>query len=255
MIEVKPFLYALSFLTRIPVPPALTASHTAAGEDWQKSVAYYPIVGAVIGLLLWGAAQIIDFVFPTLLGSVFLIVIWVFLTGGLHMDGWMDVADGLGSNRSREEMLRIMKDSRSGAMGVTAAILLLFVKTAGVHDLLLAKHGAWLVLPPVLARFVLSAAIRYWPYVSENGIGSGLRNGINSGHLLAYLLVLAAAAFWWKSAAGLAVLALLLFLSWILARYLNRKLGGLNGDCYGALVEWTEAVTLVLLVLLAAWGQ
>lgn len=244
----NPLWHAIAFMTRIPVPKLRDSS-----DDWQKSAAYYPIVGLLIGLLLWGGSAVAEVLFPDLLAAVLTIVVWVYLTGGLHLDGWMDLADGLGSSQPREEMLRIMKDSRSGALGVIAAILLLMVKTAAVYEILQIDHLTWMMLPPIVARFMLIAAIWHWPYAVDQGIGSGLRKGLNRWQILAYTLGLLATVSMWQGMAGLIVLLLTLGTSWRFAESVNRRLGGLTGDVYGALVEWSESMALVLIVLAERW--
>lgn len=235
---------AISFLTRLPVP-----SYRYSEADWQKSAAFYPVVGALLGLILWGAAFFLPVLFSEWLSAVLLLVLWVYLTGGLHLDGWMDLADGLGSHRPRERVLEIMKDSRVGAMGVLAAFLLLLVKMVSIHDVLMANHPSLFLLPPVISRLVLVCAMRFWPYSSKNGIGQGLRKGVNGWCLFAGFWFVALLAWVADEAAGLIVfgMSLILGLGWIHRVY--RKLDGLTGDCYGAAVEWTEAVVLIAIIL------
>ncbi|WP_240491886.1 adenosylcobinamide-GDP ribazoletransferase, partial [Acinetobacter baumannii] len=102
----------------------------------------------------------------------------------------MDLADGLGSWRDREKIFAIMKDSRVGAMGVTAAILLFMVKVAALYEIASGHMELWLLLPPLLARTGLIAAIWFWPYITEKGLGTGLRNGLALWHVwLGFVLV------------------------------------------------------------------
>lgn len=238
------FWQALSFLTRIPVPRVPYSE-----ADWHKSPAYYPAVGLILGLLLWGAAWVLPLLFSGWVCAVLLLVVWVYLTGGLHLDGWMDLADGLGSNRPKERALEIMKDSRVGAMGVLAAFLLLLVKLVCISDVLVEGHLALFILPPVIARFVLICAVWFWPYISKNGIGQGLRGGLSGLVLIMGLVLVCLVAWWVDQISGLIILggALVLGFGWIHRVY--RKLGGLTGDCYGAGVEWTEVMVLLMILL------
>ncbi|SFI85604.1 adenosylcobinamide-GDP ribazoletransferase [Brevibacillus centrosporus] len=240
--------HAIAFFTRIPVP-WLKPSDTA----WKKSVNGYPVVGIVIGLILLAVHQAALYLFSPFLAAVLTLVIWVYMTGGLHLDGWMDLADGLGSSRPREQILAIMKDSRVGAMGVLAAILLLLLKTASLAELAFAKW-ALLVLVPFAARTHVLLSIRFWPYLSaEKGIGKGISEGLSSfAILLSYLFLLAAGWFLGGWAAVAAIAVSLLFALWF-SRTVAGKLGGLNGDCYGAVIESSEAV--MLLVLAGSWWR
>lgn len=236
-------LHAIAFLTRIPVPKL-----SADPEDWQRSVAFYPAVGVLLGTLLWGVAWLTGWLLPAPLAAVLTLVFWVYSTGALHLDGWMDLADGLGSWREREKIFAIMKDSRVGAMGVTAAILLFMVKVSALYELVGSGKEIWLLLPPLFARMALVAAIWFWPYVSEKGLGTGLRGGLTVWKVsfgFIFVLCLTIVLFDWI---GMLALLVVTLGSWIFLRSVSCRLGGLTGDCYGALVEWTEAVTLVALI-------
>lgn len=228
------FFTALSFLTRIPVP---RGSHPGG---WSRSVRYYPVVGLVIGGVLAGFDLAVASWFPAGVRGVLLLGLWVWLTGGLHLDGWMDVADGFGSYRSRERTLEIMKDSRVGAMGVIAAILLLLLKASVLAS---TPDPLWipLLMAPMFGRWALLLAIRFFPYLTQDGIGKGLREGLTlislaGATLLTLLVAVGIAGF---QGLWFFVIPLVWVLLW--ARLAWKRLGGWTGDLYGALVEATEA--------------
>ncbi|GAB7387051.1 adenosylcobinamide-GDP ribazoletransferase [Bacillaceae bacterium] len=235
------FWHALAFLTRIPVP-WLRPSR----EAWEASVAFYPLVGLLLGTLLWLAAVLATCLFPLSVAAVLTVIVWVYLTGGLHLDGWMDLADGLGSQRSGDEMLAVMKDSRAGAMGVIAAILLLMVKVGATYEILAAGAHFWLLFFPLAARFLLLVAIRFWPYRTENGIASAFRQNLSPRRMFANFTLVSAVAGFGFGVAGVTVFLGTALLSWMLIERINRRLQGLTGDCYGAVVEWAEACALLL---------
>ncbi|MDU5948969.1 MAG: adenosylcobinamide-GDP ribazoletransferase, partial [Paenibacillus macerans] len=133
----QPILAAFQFLTRFPVRAELDFTP----ELLRRSVRYYPLVGAAVGLSVWAAAVLSAWLLPPLPAAVLALIVWVWVTGGLHLDGWMDTADGLLSYRPREKMLEIMKDSRVGAMGVLACVLLLMLKASLLASLL--QGGVW----------------------------------------------------------------------------------------------------------------
>ncbi|WP_248930108.1 adenosylcobinamide-GDP ribazoletransferase [Paenibacillus hamazuiensis] len=253
---------ALQFLTRIPLPVSVPYD----GRTVSRSVAFYPLVGIVIGALLVLTARLLPAA-PALLNAALLLVLWIALTGGLHLDGWMDAADGLLSHRSRERMLEIMKDSRVGAMGVIAAVLLLLIKWICLYELLAyaASHPGFaartlpavLLAVPAISRWCMAAAIVRRPYIGgPNGLGALLADARGRTMLLAVGAVwCAAAAFlapwplWGAVAAGQ------LAAGFAFARYVMRRLGGWTGDTYGALNEAVEAAGLVAAVYAAAeWG-
>lgn len=241
------FFHALTFLTRIPVP-WLRASDAA----WKNSVAYYPLVGFVIGLVLWCFHFLVSQLFPPMLASVLLLVCWVYLTGGLHLDGWMDLADGLGSNRSRERTLEIMKDSRVGAMGVLAALLLLLVKSAAIAELF-SEGAIWFLVIPAIARMMLLPAIHFWPYVTPNGMATGMKAGLKNLHLAGNALMLTATVIWIGGLHGLFILVISCIGSMWFSYRIAKRLGGLTGDCYGAIIEWTEVLSLVVILGMGRW--
>ncbi|MEW9671992.1 adenosylcobinamide-GDP ribazoletransferase [Ammoniphilus sp. 3BR4] len=244
----NPFFHAVAFLTRLPVPRLSDSK-----EDWVRSVPYYPLVGLLIGALLWLAAISFSFLLTPPVAAVLTLAVWIFVTGGLHLDGWMDLADGLGSHRPREDMLRIMKDSRVGAMGVIAAILLILLKAVLLYEIIQKGLSFHLVLVPVLARLMLVFAIWHWPYVSVQGIGTGMREGLTRWKIGIGFIFVASLALLLEGVPGLLSLVVVLLMGWMFTVGVCKKLGGLTGDAYGALVEWTEAVGLLLLFLFWRW--
>ncbi|MFC4076224.1 adenosylcobinamide-GDP ribazoletransferase [Salinithrix halophila] len=232
------FFTALAFLTRIPVPVRMDP------RDWPKSTVYYPLVGLVIGVLLVLMNEALSLLFPPLVRSVLVTAGWVFLTGGLHLDGLMDTADGLGANKDREQTLAIMKDSRVGAMGVLAAILLLGVKVSALTYLEPAIIP--LLAAPVAARTGMTAAIAFFPYLREQGMGLNLREGLSPLRLGVALTsgtaIIAVVAGWWT----FLILGGTALVIGLIARVVLRRLGGLTGDVYGCMAEAVEAAILLL---------
>lgn len=240
------FFHAVAFLTRFPVPKL-----SSSQEDWQKSAAYYPLIGLFIGGLLFACVSVLDPYLSAPVVAVLTLSVWVYITGGLHLDGWMDLADGLGSYRSREEVLRIMKDSRVGAMGVTAAILLLLVKAALLYEFIIEGLLIWILLLPIAGRLFLVISIRCWPYLSEQGMGHGMREKIVLWKLGLGFVFASGISFLVCGSVGLIALIITLITGWWMAHRIAKRLGGLTGDGYGALVEGCE--TACALFLLLAW--
>ncbi|MCU6796316.1 adenosylcobinamide-GDP ribazoletransferase [Paenibacillus sp. WQ 127069] len=265
---------AFQFLTRLPVPIQLQYDNAL----FRRSVIFYPLVGAVLGLLLSLAGLLLQgYGLPDgwLSGGIgssgvvaaLLLVLWVAMTGALHLDGLMDTADGIFSHRSREQMLEIMKDSRVGAMGVVGCMLLLLCKWTLLQQWLTLPVGTFAYLLPLSAlwsRWYMVVAIACWPYArneeTKQGLGSFFR-GIGWKHLsihtaLAIALSLLLAGWhegeWISSqalmATGVALLSTLL-IGVGTSMYLNRKLGGLTGDTYGAMNEIVETALLLIIYL------
>lgn len=235
----KGFWSALAFLTRIPVP-----AQWLHPDGWRNSPVFYPAVGGVIGLFLAGFDRLTEMWLPPWIHAVLVVGVWVRLTGGLHLDGLMDTADGMGANRDRERTLIIMKDSRVGAMGVLAALFVVLVKISAVHDMGLVSTAA-LFSAPVAGRMAILWAMHVWPYAREGGIGTDLKASLTRRRVAgawAFGIVLLAVASGWLAVLPLAVT--LVVTVWM-ARRVIRRIDGLTGDVYGAMVEVTEAAVLV----------
>ncbi|MFD2611060.1 adenosylcobinamide-GDP ribazoletransferase [Paenibacillus gansuensis] len=240
------FWHAVSFLTRFPVP-----SFGSKEGDWERSPRWYAVVGLLLGAALWGLSFPLEYGLGPMAGAATLLAVWIYMTGALHLDGWMDLADGLGSNRSRERMLEIMKDSRVGAMGVVAAVVLLLLKfTALVMVLSLTGplQSACLLIVPAAGRFLLAVVIRTVPYISSNGLGQGLREGVTASFLTVQGIGLGGLAYVVSGLGAVPMAAAAAAAAWVLTRKVRSALGGYTGDGYGALVEVTETAALLGLV-------
>jgi adenosylcobinamide-GDP ribazoletransferase len=179
-----------------------------------------------------------------------LLLLWVAITGGLHLDGLADSADAwAGGFGDRERTLSIMQDPRSGPIAVVVLVLLLLLKFAALATLLQANQPLALLLAPWLARGLLPLLFMSTPYVRVGGLGAALAKHLPrqqlpywlAGHGL-LLLVLAG------SSGLLAMLTALLLLAG-LRHLMLQRLGGCTGDTAGALVELAEATVLLVLAL------
>lgn len=238
------FLIALQFLTRLPV--SLPGMPTPAQVG--RSLLWYPLVGLLLGVLLWGAHLLLGQTAMALQAAIIL-ALWVGLSGGLHLDGLADTADAwVGGFGDRERTLAIMKDPRSGPIAVVVLVLLLLLKYAALLTLLQAGQGACLILLPWLGRSLLPVLLVTTPYVRAGGLGQALVEHAPRQQLPWVLAVhlLLMLAFGWQ--ALLAAASALLLFAWT-RRALLRRLGGTTGDTAGALVELAECGMLLVLAL------
>jgi adenosylcobinamide-GDP ribazoletransferase len=230
-------LLAIGFLTRLPVPAKVFDDVSGPSS----SLAWYPVVGLLIGGLLWALSWVLAAT-PPMLSAALLLAAWVALTGALHLDGLADSADAwVGGLGDRERTLAIMKDPRCGPMGVVALVLVLLVKFAALASV--PQAGGALLLAPVLARASLTAAFLSTPYVRSGGLGSGLTDAPRMACVLglAFALVVAIAGGW--RGVGAIAVTLAVFALWRLACL--RRLGGMTGDTCGALTELVEVAVLL----------
>ncbi|WP_109124123.1 adenosylcobinamide-GDP ribazoletransferase [Dyella sp. C11] len=231
------FFAAIGFLTRIPLPARAfdEATPPSAPLPW------YPMVGLVIGACLWVLGWLLSGA-PPLLAGALLLAAWVALTGALHLDGLADSADAwVGGLGDRERTLVIMKDPRSGPMGVAAVVLVLLVKFAALASL--AQPSVVLLVAPMLGRAALTVAFMTTPYVRSGGLGSGLAEASRAACLVAAIAtaVLVLCTGWHGIRALLVSVAVFAWWRWVCVR----RLGGMTGDTCGALTELTELAVLV----------
>jgi adenosylcobinamide-GDP ribazoletransferase len=232
---------ALTFLTKVPWPWRGEADAPALA----RAMFWFPWVGALLGLVYCGAWALLAHGLPLPAAAALLLALTVALTGGLHLDGLADTADGLGGGRTPEARLAIMKDSRVGTFGVLSLIVVLVLKFAFFLSLKAPGETPALFLFPVVSRWGMVFLAYLAPYARpEGGLGQAMTSGL-SGRVLAGATVsaalLAAAALGVRglillSAAGLAV--------WLLSRYFRRMLGGVTGDVLGAANELLEVLVL-----------
>ena len=230
---------------------------------FRRIARFAPWVGAVLGglqgLLWWGLEGRV----PPLAQVALVLAAGLLLTGGLHMDGAMDTADGLAAG---ERLLEAMDDSRVGASGAQALALLLLLRTAALATL---ATAAPLALPwaALWGRVAPLVAMARFPYLRPGGTAAfhrehwaGLARELRPTALLVLLVVVIemAVAGWVVAGSGAskAVLAGLagLLPALVVPLWLGRRLGGHSGDSYGACVEWSEALALLLSAALSLGG-
>ena len=234
--HIRAFLFSLQFLSRIPVPKMQAPS----AEDQSRAALYYPLVGLLIGLLLALIAYLLSASEPLLVAAL-LIVVWITLSGALHMDGLADSADAwLGGLGDLNKTHAILKDPLVGAAGVVAVICIILLKYSALYALIKQEYYSVIVLAPVLGRSMILLLFTSTDYVRKHGLAGAVVAGLNGrAALLGLIPVLLFSA--WVSLSGL-VLVLLVFLA--LRRTMIKRLGGCTGDTAGATVEITEAVWL-----------
>ncbi len=244
MRAMEPLIIAFQLLTRIPIPVAVEHS----GRNQGRSILFYPLVGAVmggglllLGLLLQGQALELQ--------AALLLLFWVGLSGGLHLDGLADSADAwVGGMGSRERMLEIMKDPCSGPMGVTAIVLLLLLKWGALLALLREEQLLLLLWAPLLARTLLITLFQTTPYIRAGGMGEDLSRNLPAIPALLVQFAILVAALYFGIHWGVMVLYLAVALFYRLL--VVQQLGGITGDLAGAWVEKMEALLLILLLLM-----
>lgn len=243
----RTFVHALQFLTRLPAPKLSEFDP----DDLSRSAVWFPLVGLVIGAMVAFTVWTGGHVSPWM-GALFGLVVWVFVTGALHLDGLGDVADGLGAtHRQPDRFLDVLRDPHVGAFGVIAMALQLIAKLVLLAEISTSPRAELvaLLLVPAWARWgaqVWSLAV---PPLAK-GSGERFSWQIRKPVVIAQALLLAALSAWFAPA----LLAALLVIPAI-AAYWRWRLGGLTGDCLGASIEVTETLLLLFVVLAASLAR
>ncbi len=241
------FLTAIQFFTRLPVPGWV--GHSAG--QLEQAARYLPLVGSVVGALaaavLWMMAQVL----PLPLAVVLSIIAGILITGAFHEDGLADFADGFGGGHTPEKVLAIMKDSRTGAYGVIALVLVLLVKFEALLALCemhaLPAVAAALIAAHAVSRLLAVSLMRTQRYVRTDD-SARAKPAAQSMDTSGFIIALLGAAITLPllplsgippANVAAALLAALLMRAWLAWR-IQRRLGGYTGDCLGAVQQLSE---------------
>lgn len=251
------YLLALSFLTCLPVK----INYEVSREQMGRTLAYYPVVGLTLGLMIAGAAYLGDFLHLGLAGDVLAVGTLVAMTAGLHLDGLMDTADGLLSGQPRDRKLEIMKDSNVGAMGVIVLVVYLLLKVSLVSGLFWPDKYRILILMPAAGRWAMVYTIAGYPYARPKpGLGSIFDQETGRRNLTWATLILLVASFLLMEWMGLLLFGIIFIIVYFFTKAVAASLGGHTGDTYGATNEVAELAYLFMAVLISSievkfgWG-
>lgn len=250
--ELRLFLTAVQFFTRVPVPAWV--GHSAAQLD--GSSRYFPAVGLCVGLYAAATYAVAAALWNAPVAALLATAVTALVTGGFHEDGLADTVDGLGGAMSRERALEIMKDSRIGTFGVLALLLVLGLKVAALATAPLVAAVAALPAAHSSSRWLAASLIWRSRYVRLDDssrakpVTSSLTTRGFAYSALWMLPALCACAWLAPLATLVAMLSAGAMRLW-LRRWFERRLGGYTGDALGATQQLTELA--FYLGWLAAW--
>ncbi|MGI9316367.1 MAG: adenosylcobinamide-GDP ribazoletransferase [bacterium] len=215
----------------------------------RRSVFFYPLVGAIIGLILWILAYMLPY--GSMVSAGLVLSVWVILTGALHLDGLADCADAwMGGLGDRNRTLAILKDPNSGAIAVVVLILLLCLKLFAIELLIVNGHTLFLIAVPALARLFPSLLFATSAYVRKSGLGEDLRLDHKDGPIpwiVATAVSILVMILLGPSGVFIVILSSLVF--FIVRSASTRRIDGFTGDVAGAGIELTEVCCCVALAL------
>ena len=154
-------------MTRIPIK-----ADVGFDEEFHKSIVYFPLVGLIIGAISFIIGSLSSIIFDTFLTSILIVACEVILTGGLHIDGLGDTFDAIYSNRDKERMLEIMKDSRLGTNSLLAILFLVLIKVGLLNSIINSNLMCLVIFMPMISRLGVIVMLYKTVTPREKGMGN-----------------------------------------------------------------------------------
>ncbi|MGB3367278.1 MAG: adenosylcobinamide-GDP ribazoletransferase [Acidaminobacteraceae bacterium] len=236
----KRLILLTQFLTRIPINKNLDVDV----DDFTKGIIYFPVVGAIIGVflsILYYAFSYLDLELITI--STVLVIAEILITGGLHLDGLSDTFDGIYSNRDRERILEIMKDSRIGANGVISLVSLVVLKIA-LYISVPSQYIIYVIfLMPIFSRAMVPFICYKAIYPRKEGMGNMFIGKVETKSLVitSFILLLSSLVF----IQSIIIIIPMIIFTYLYRAHVTKIIGGITGDVIGASIEIGEIVYLI----------
>jgi adenosylcobinamide-GDP ribazoletransferase len=250
------FFLALQFFTAIPIHRSISIQSITK----KRMIQFFPLVGLFIGLILWGLLYVLSVWSPfSILAVTFIVFLTsILLTGGIHVDGWIDCSDAYFSYRDREKRLEIMKDPRVGAFGVLSVILLLAAKFFVIYETIAridVKLLFIMISIPFLSRIGAGYLLVMGKPAREDGMAVFFKNGVRKQDLIVYPMYVFIFSFiiysFVKEAFFIYWWLVFTFILWLIFtyRFIMKHFGGITGDIIGASIEGGETMLWIVLWL------
>jgi len=241
---VRSFILMITFLTRIPVPMNFEFNN----DDFVKGFPFFPVIGFLVGSFI-SLPFLIQDRMPDTIFPLIVIVIYLLVVGGLHIDGVSDVFDGIFSARTRDRMIEIMEDSRVGAFGVIGLIIYFMGLYIGLFEVAKLELG-WLyvLVMPVVGRTMALIGSGISKYAKKEGLGKSLVDGTKPVVSFIAVMLLCVGAYLININVFISVAVTVVIVFMIIWR-IHIILGGITGDVVGMLVEISQVVFLLTLAI------
>jgi adenosylcobinamide-GDP ribazoletransferase len=239
-----PLRGAIGFLTRIPM-------RTPTAPDLGAAIAWFPAVGAGIGLMTGAIVAASGQILPMTVAAVIGVAAGLLITGAFHEDGLADVSDAFAGGWTRQERLEILDDPRHGTYGVAALTCSIILRVACIASLTPMTALAALVAAHTLGRGAAVASMPIGPVARGEGLGAEYLAGLRSLRVVAAIvsaLAIAGLALGWWMPIVVAVIIPVVAVVMMLAR---TKIGGISGDVLGTIEQVAEIAALVCIAALA----
>ena len=251
----KRFISILQFMTRIPIN-----IDTGFDEEFHKTITYFPLVGLVLGVLIYIIGLVSGIFFDSFITSIIVTLALVILTGGLHIDGLGDTFDAIYSYRDKERMLEIMKDSRLGTNSLLAIMFLILLKIGFIYSII-NNNLLWTVIfMPVVARLGVIVMMYKTVTPRENGMGNLLIGKASTSMFtiaILYTIILMIGiskliflASTFEAMMLISTIIILFIFNNLFKKHIYIKIDGVTGDILGCTIELGELIYLFCIYLL-----
>lgn len=246
----KRFIGLLQFMTRIPIK-----ADNGFDEEFHKSIVYFPLVGFVIGLISFSIGSLSIQIFDPFITSIIIVAGEVILTGGLHIDGLGDTFDAIYSNRDKERMLEIMKDSRLGTNSLLAILFLVLIKIGLLNSAINSNLMCLVIFMPMISR--LGVIVMLYKTVTPRKVGMGnvfigkATKGMFITAVLYTVAILVVISKFLFLSTTLNIIKLLLSIvivmlfDYLFKNHIYKKIDGVTGDILGCTIELGELMFLL----------
>jgi len=253
----KDLSLAIRFLTIFPVASFPLSNNSNQDEEtleenFANSMAFFPLVGMLIGISLVVLRRIFYYLpVSPLIGDTLVLIVWIWLSGGLHLDGFADSVDGFSGGHDKEGILKIMKDSATGAKGVVALVSLLLLKFVLLVEMPLLLKDAALFFAPTIGRWsMVIAAFLGKPARSKNSMGKLFMDYVGWRELIFASLTLAVVGILLFKLYFLPLVIIVIGIVLLILKYCQKRIGGISGDTLGAINEIVEVFILLTVCIL-----
>jgi adenosylcobinamide-GDP ribazoletransferase len=245
--ELKVFLTAIMFYTRIPVPHWVLYSQ----KYLDHSIRYFPLIGWIVGAVAGGIFIISQYFFPTSISLILSMIVTIMLTGAFHEDGFSDTCDGLGGGWTKKEVLDIMKDSRIGSYGTIGLVLILLFKFTLLMEISLALIPIAFIVSHTVSRLAVIFFRRMHQYVRENDDAKAkpMSQKMSKADFFMALMFGIVPLFVLPLKMAAIILFCVFVTQYLFSSYIVRRIGGFTGDCLGATQQLCEIMCYLVFVL------
>jgi len=238
---------AIQFLTILP----LSNKDSIEPKELAESMAYFPLVGLFIGLGLFCVYAGLTRFTASLLTAVIAAGIWIWFTGALHLEGFIDAVDGFSSGPDKEKILLVMKDKHCGSKGVVALVFLIILKIALIGEIPASAKFSTLMLAPAISRWAMVCAAVFCDYARKTeGFGKAFVENAGIKEMVVASSILVIAGIILLQARFFVLIIPAVAFTVVSIIYLKNKINGITGDILGGLNEIVEVISLSAFLLL-----